>query len=59
VSQARDFGKQTEVYNGVDLTTNARFAHGVQVSGGHGASWLQPILVQPGRALVLSTQLDF
>ena len=34
VSQARDFGKQTEVYNGADLTTSARFAHGVQVSGG-------------------------
>ena len=25
----------------------------------YGASWLQPTLVQPGRALVLSTQLDF
>jgi outer membrane receptor protein involved in Fe transport len=25
----------------------------------YGASWLQPTLVQPGRALVLSTQLEF
>ena len=25
----------------------------------YGTSWLQPTLVQPGRALVLSTQLDF
>lgn len=33
-TQAKNFGKQVEVYDGVDLTTSARFPHGVKVSGG-------------------------
>ena len=28
------YGKQTEVYNGVDVTLNARFGRGAQFSGG-------------------------
>jgi hypothetical protein len=31
---ASDFGKQTEVWNGVDLTMNARLQNGVTVQGG-------------------------
>src|SRR5262249_43228205 len=34
VSQASDYGVQTQVYNGIDITTNARFAHGVRITGG-------------------------
>jgi hypothetical protein len=34
VTQASQYGKLTEVYNGVDLTLNARFASGAQLSGG-------------------------
>lgn len=33
-TQAKNFGKQVEVYDGMDLTTSARFPHGVKVSGG-------------------------
>ena len=34
VTQASNFGTQTEVFNGVDVTLSARFAQGGQVSGG-------------------------
>jgi hypothetical protein len=34
VTEATRFGKQTEVYNGVDLTLNARFGKGGLLSGG-------------------------
>lgn len=34
VRPASDFGKLTRVFNGVDLTVNARFGEGGQVSGG-------------------------
>jgi hypothetical protein len=34
VTQADHYGKQTEVFNGVDVTINARFAEGGQISGG-------------------------
>ena len=34
VTQASNFGKQTQVYNGVDVTLNARFGQGGQFSGG-------------------------
>jgi Carboxypeptidase regulatory-like domain len=34
VTQAAHYGKQTQVYNGMDLTVNARFGQGGQVSGG-------------------------
>jgi hypothetical protein len=34
VTQAEHYGKRTEVYNGVDITLNARFGQGGQVSGG-------------------------
>ena len=34
VTQASNYGKQTEVYNGVDVTLNTRFGQGGQFSGG-------------------------
>jgi len=34
VTQASNYGKQTEVYNGVDITLNTRFGQGGQFSGG-------------------------
>lgn len=34
VTQASHYGNQTEVYNGVDVTLNARFREGGQLSGG-------------------------
>jgi hypothetical protein len=34
VTQASHYGKRTQVYNGVDLTLNARFGRGGQFSGG-------------------------
>ena len=34
VSQATNYGKLSEVYNGVDITLNARFANGAQFGGG-------------------------
>jgi hypothetical protein len=34
VTQASNFGGQTQVYNGVDLTLNGRFGQGAQFSGG-------------------------
>jgi carboxypeptidase family protein len=34
VTRASNFGTQTEVFNGVDVTLSARFAQGGQVSGG-------------------------
>jgi hypothetical protein len=34
VAQASHYGKQSEVFNGIDLTINARFATGGMVSGG-------------------------
>jgi hypothetical protein len=34
VTQASNFGKQSEVYNGVDVTLNQRFGAGGQFSGG-------------------------
>ena len=34
VTQASPYGKQTEVFNGVDFTLNARFGKGGQFSGG-------------------------
>ena len=34
VTQASHYGKQSEVFNGVDVTINARFATGGMVSGG-------------------------
>ena len=34
VTQASNYGNQTEVYNGVDVTVNARFGEGGQFSGG-------------------------
>jgi len=34
VTQASNFGKQTEVFNGVDVTVNTRFGQGGQFSGG-------------------------
>jgi hypothetical protein len=34
VKQASDFGNRTQVYNGVDITTNARFAGGGALQGG-------------------------
>ena len=34
VSDTKQFGERTEVYNGVDMTLNARLAHGAFVSGG-------------------------
>jgi hypothetical protein len=34
VKQASSFGKRTQVFNGVDITTNARFGQGGQLSGG-------------------------
>lgn len=34
VTQASHYGKQTRVYNGVDLTLNARFGQGGQFAGG-------------------------
>ena len=34
VTQASNYGKQTQVYNGVDLTLNGRFGQGGQFSGG-------------------------
>jgi hypothetical protein len=34
VTKASNFGDQTEVYNGVDLTMSARFGGGGQLSGG-------------------------
>jgi len=33
-TQALNYGNQTEVYNGVDVTLNARFTNGAQVGGG-------------------------
>ena len=32
--QAENYGKQTEIYDGFDLTTNARFPNGARISGG-------------------------
>ena len=34
VTQATHYGKQTEVYNGVDITMNARFGQGGVIQGG-------------------------
>ena len=34
VTQATHYGKQTEVYNGVDITMNARFGQGGMIQGG-------------------------
>ena len=34
VTQVTHYGKQTEVYSGIDVTLNARFARGGQLSGG-------------------------
>src|SRR4029077_2248875 len=34
VTQSSNYGKQTEVFNGVDVTLNSRFAQGGQFSGG-------------------------
>jgi hypothetical protein len=34
VTQTSNYGKQTEVYNGVDVTLNTRFGQGGQFSGG-------------------------
>jgi hypothetical protein len=34
VSQASNFGNQTQVYNGMDVNLNARFGHGGQFAGG-------------------------
>ncbi len=34
VTQASRYGKQSEVFNGIDVTINARFAEGGMVSGG-------------------------
>jgi hypothetical protein len=34
VSRVEKFGKQTQIYNGVDLTTTARLPNGVQFTGG-------------------------
>jgi Carboxypeptidase regulatory-like domain len=34
VTQASHYGKQTEIYNGIDVTLNARLRQGVQVQGG-------------------------
>jgi hypothetical protein len=34
VVHASDYGNQTEVYNGVDFTAQARFAHGGVITGG-------------------------
>jgi hypothetical protein len=34
VKQTSEFGKRTQVFNGVDITTNARLGRGVQVQGG-------------------------
>ena len=34
VTQAANYGKQTEVFNGVDVTLNSRFGQGGQFSGG-------------------------
>jgi hypothetical protein len=34
VTPSSKFGKQTDHYNGVDLTTHARLTHGVVISGG-------------------------
>jgi len=34
VTQSSNYGTQTEVYNGVDVTLNARFINGAQVGGG-------------------------
>ena len=34
VTQASHYGKQTKVFNGVDVTVNARFGEGGQLSGG-------------------------
>ncbi len=34
VTQASNYGEQTQVYNGVDLTLSARFGQGAQFSGG-------------------------
>lgn len=34
VTQASHYGRQTEVFNGIDVTINARFAEGGMVSGG-------------------------
>jgi hypothetical protein len=34
VTQAANYGEQTQVYNGVDLTLSARFGQGAQFSGG-------------------------
>jgi hypothetical protein len=34
VAQAARYGKQTQVFNGVDVTLNARFGQGGQLSGG-------------------------
>jgi hypothetical protein len=34
VTQSSNYGGQTEVYNGVDVTLNARFGNGAQVGGG-------------------------
>jgi hypothetical protein len=34
LTQASDYGKQTEVYNGFDVTVNARFGDGGLLSGG-------------------------
>jgi hypothetical protein len=33
-TQASNYGGQTEVYNGIDVTLNARFLNGAQVGGG-------------------------
>jgi hypothetical protein len=34
IARSRDYGERTEVFNGVDLTVNARFAEGGVLSGG-------------------------
>jgi len=34
VAKASDYGTQSEIYNGVDVTMNARFGNGGQISGG-------------------------
>ena len=38
VTQASNYGKQTQVYNGFDVTVNARFGQGGQLSGGLSSS---------------------
>ncbi len=59
VTLASRYGKQTEVFNGVDVTLNARFSQGGQFSGGlstgrtvtetcdfNGLPQVQPLLIQ-------------